>query len=113
MTTVNTWADMDITKLSVGENVTSYYTNLCQFVVEDLPGQVTSGSMLRYKITVQNSSPSDARSVQILDLLPGQSDTGLEHDPVTFLSASGAACEPMDEQQELGVFEAGGRKFSR
>ncbi len=103
--TVNTWADMEITKLSVGENLTGYDSQRREFIIEDLAGQVTSGRMLRYEITVQNSGPSDGRGVQILDLLPGQSDSGLDNDPVTFLSASEATCEPMSEQQELGIFE--------
>lgn len=113
MTTVNTWADMEITKNSVGQNVTGYDLSLREFEIEDLPGKVTPGMMLRYEITVQNTGPSDAQGVQILDLLPGQTSSGLTFDPVTFLYASGATCDPMDEQQEIGVFGPGGGLFGQ
>ncbi|MGD2050175.1 MAG: DUF11 domain-containing protein, partial [Chloroflexota bacterium] len=113
MTTVNTWADMEITKNSVGENVTGYNPDLREFEIEDLPGQVTPGMLLRYEITVQNTGPSDAQGVQILDLLPGQTTSGLPFDPITFLYASGATCDPMDEQQEIGVFGPGGGQFGQ
>ena len=103
-TIINTWADMEIIKLSVGENVTGYDVALRRAIFEDLAGAVTAGRELRYEITVQNKGASDAQNVQILDLLPGQTDTGLDHNPVTFLYADRASCSPMDEQQQLGVF---------
>ena len=83
-TVVNTWADMEITKLSVGDNITGYDTDLWRFIYEELPGQATAGLGLRYEISVQNNGPSDAQNVQVLDLLPGQDDTGLTHDPIAF-----------------------------
>ena len=115
LTTVNTWADMRITKLSVGENKTDWDEETQRFELTDLPGEVTAGHELRYELTVQNNGPSDAQNVQILDLLPGQTDTGLDHDPVTFLRADGAYCRPADELQEIGVFGpgAGAGKFGQ
>lgn len=112
-TIVNTWADMVITKLSVGENVIGWDANLRRNILQDLPGQVTAGRGMRYEITVQNTGASDAQNVQILDLLPGQTDTGLTHDPVIFLHADGADCRPLDHQQEIGVFGPGGGKFGQ
>jgi len=113
LTTVNTWADMEITKISVGENKTGYDDDEQRFVLSDLPGQVTAGHELRYEITVQNTGPSDAQNVQVLDLLPGQTDAGLTHDPTTFLRSDGAYCRPADELQEIGVFGPGGGKFGQ
>jgi uncharacterized repeat protein (TIGR01451 family)/CSLREA domain-containing protein len=113
LTAVETWADMAITKLSVGKNVTGYDIGLRRPILEDLPGQVTAGNELRYEISVQNSGPSDAQNVQILDLLPGQTDTGLTHDPVIFLRSDGADCRPLSEQQEIGVFGPGAGKFGQ
>jgi uncharacterized repeat protein (TIGR01451 family) len=112
-TIVNTWADMEITKISVGENVTGYDGDLRRHIFEDLPGEVTAGLELRYEITVQNNGASDAQNVQILDLLPGQSSTGLDHDPVIFLGADGVDCQPMNELQELEVFGPGGDQYGQ
>ena len=111
--TVSTWADMQITKLSVGENITGYDVGIDREILEDLPGQVTAGRELRYEITVQNMGPSDAQNVQILDLLPDQTGTGLLHDPVTLLRVVGADHTVLDEFQEIGVFGPGGGGFGQ
>ena len=63
--------EMEIAKLSVGQNKTAYDTELRRFVMEDLPGEVTAGHELRYEITVQNKGASDAQNVQVLDAYLG------------------------------------------
>ncbi len=112
-TIVNTWADTEITKISVGDNITGYDATTMRPIHTDVAGQATAGLELRYELTVQNRGPSVVRNAQVLDLLPGQQDTGLDHDPVTFLRADGAYCRPADELQEFGVFGAGGGKFGQ
>lgn len=107
LATVNTWADMEITQNAIGQVVTGYDNDLREHKIGALPGGVTPGMIMRYEITVQNTGPSDAQGVQVLNLLPGQQDTGFSNDATTFLYASGAACEPMDNQQELGIFGPG------
>ncbi|MCB0216636.1 MAG: DUF11 domain-containing protein, partial [Chloroflexi bacterium] len=112
-TIVDTWADMSIAKLSVGQVKTGWDATLRREILQDLPGQVTAGHPLRYEITVQNNGASDARNVQILDLLPGQTDSGLNHDPLTFIRAVGAECRADQQLQEIGVFNPGGGKFGQ
>ncbi|MCB9177357.1 MAG: DUF11 domain-containing protein [Caldilineae bacterium] len=112
-TIVDAWADMSITKLSVGQVKTGWDATLRREILQDLPGQVTAGHPLRYEITVQNNGASDARNVQVLDLLPGQTDSGLDHDPLTFIRAVGAECRADQQLQELGVFNPAGGKFGQ
>ena len=106
-TIVNTWADTEITKLSVGEVVDGIDPATDRPIIEELPGEVTAGRLLRYELTVQNRGSSLARNVQVMDLLPGQTDTGLDQNPVHFLSAEGASCRAVRSLQEFGVFGPG------
>ncbi|MBK8538428.1 MAG: DUF11 domain-containing protein [Ardenticatenia bacterium] len=84
LTTVNTAADLSITKT-------------------DSPDPVIAGRPLQYTITVTNNGPSDAQDVVVSDTLPAQ---------LAYVSASGATCrqDPILQQQitcQLGTLPAG------
>ncbi|MCB0215853.1 MAG: DUF11 domain-containing protein, partial [Chloroflexi bacterium] len=105
---VNTWADMSISKTSVGQRIIGYDAVNGRFIYQDTPGQVTAGLILRYEIAVQNNGPSDSQNVTVKDTLPAQ---GL----VTLLSADGADCRPDAVNQNilycsLGTMAAGERR---
>jgi uncharacterized repeat protein (TIGR01451 family) len=92
----NTWADMSVTKTSVGQVKVSYDATLRRYVLQDVPNQVTAGHELRYEITVQNNGASDAQHVQVLDVLPDYF-TGTPVLAVELLRVDGASCRPDDE----------------
>ena len=67
----NAFADLAITKTASGDNVTSYNPTLGQFVKTQSATGVTAGELLRYRLTVTHKGPSLARSVRVIDDLPG------------------------------------------
>ena len=96
-TLVNTWADMSVTKTSVGEVEVAWDATLMRPVLQDVAGQVTAGHELRYEITVQNNGASDAQGVQVLDVLPDVYGAGQRY-ATTLAGVVGASCRPGDEQ---------------
>lgn len=109
---VETWADTEITLLSIGDAITDWDSALRRPVLETLPGQVSPGLGMRYLVTVQNNGPSASQNTQILGLMPGQQDTGLDHDPLQ-MTDLGDSCQDGSFLQEFGVFGPGGGQFGQ
>ncbi len=109
---VNAWADLTISKRSVGQVVTGY-DSAGRPIIEDRPNEVTAGLLLRYPISVTNNGPSLARNVIVRDsflTVPPVADGWL-----IFERAEGAACSPSAINQkllfcDLGPLEAGDRR---
>jgi uncharacterized repeat protein (TIGR01451 family) len=109
LTTVNTWADLVISKTARGDNITSYNEELQKFIKEQLDDEVTAGELLQYTLVVSNTGPSDARSVVVTDTLPPPAGPIAT---VHFLDAEGATCrqDSIDRNEltcELGYMPVG------
>ncbi len=105
LTTVNTWADLGITKSARGDNITEYNEALQQFIKEQRDDEVTAGELLQYTLVVTNTGPSDAQNVVFTDTLPPPAGPIAT---VHFVSADGADCrqDPIDRNEltcELGT----------